>query len=64
METTETDREHGTVTAIAKKGRNDAATWREVSDLIAGKAWPIAGVQMDTGRLDEVFRRITQGDAA
>ena len=64
VETTETDREHGTVTAIAKKRRDDAATWRQVSDLVTEKAWPIAGLQMETGRLDEVFRSITRGEAA
>jgi ABC-2 type transport system ATP-binding protein len=64
VETTETDREHGTITAIAKKGKDDAATWRQVSDLAADKSWPLTGLQMETGRLDEVFRSITRGEAA
>ena len=42
----------------------DAATWHEVSDLVNDKDWQIAGLQMETGRLDEVFRQITQGEAA
>jgi len=64
VEATEADREHGSITAIARKGEDDAAAWRQVSDLVADKAWPIAGLQMETGRLDEVFRTITQGEAA
>jgi len=64
VEATETDRQHGVITAIARKGKDDAATWRQVSDLVAEKAWPIAGLQMETGRLDEVFRSITRGEAA
>ena len=64
VEATETDRQHGVITAIARKGKDDAATWRQVSDLVAEQAWPIAGLQMETGRLDEVFRSITRGEAA
>ena len=34
VEATETDRQHGVITAIARKGKDDAATWRHVSDLV------------------------------
>ena len=64
VESTESDRDHGTVTAISKRDAADAATWHEVSDLVHDKDWQIAGLQMETGRLDEVFRQITQGEAA
>ena len=64
VDSTEVDRDHGTVTAISKREAADAATWHEVSDLVNDKDWQIAGLQMETGRLDEVFRRITQGEAA
>ena len=64
VDTTESDRDQGTITAISKRDAADAATWHEVSDLVNDRDWQIAGLQMSTGRLDEVFRRITQGDAA
>ncbi len=58
---TESDRDHLSITAIAAGAGHDAATWREVADLVADKALPVNGIQLETGRLDEVFRRITQG---
>jgi ABC-2 type transport system ATP-binding protein len=64
VETTESDREHRTVTAISRQDVADAAAWHDVSDLVNGADWQISGLQMETGRLDEVFRQITQGDAA
>jgi ABC-2 type transport system ATP-binding protein len=63
VDATEVDRDHGLITAIASKGKEEAATWRDVSDMVAEHNWPIAGLQMETGRLDEVFRQITQGEA-
>jgi ABC-2 type transport system ATP-binding protein len=64
VETTETDDDHYSVTAIARPDSPDAATWREVSDLVNGNDWNISGLQLEAGRLDEVFRQITQGDKA
>ena len=64
VDSTETDRDHGTVTAISKRDAADATTWHEVSDLVNDKDWQITGLQMESGRLDEVFRQITQGEAA
>lgn len=64
VEATESDRDRGTVTAISRRDAADAATWHEVSDLVNDRDWQIAGLQMETGRLDEVFRQITQGEAA
>lgn len=59
VETTESDRENAMLTAIARNG--NAATWREVSDLVAEKGWSVQSMQLESGHLDEVFRRITGG---
>jgi len=56
---TESDRAHASMTAIPKNG--DSAMWREITDLIAAKGWSMESLQLESGRLDEVFRRITQG---
>lgn len=62
VETTESDRERRTITAIAAMTGKEP--WREVSDLIAEKRWQVASVQLEAGRLDEVFRQITGGAEA
>ncbi len=59
VETTESDRPHAQLTAIPRNG--SAAAWRDVSDLVADKGWRVESLQLESGRLDEVFRRITQG---
>jgi ABC-2 type transport system ATP-binding protein len=61
---TEADREHFSITAIAKGGGKDAEVLHQVSQLIADKNWDISGLQLETGRLDEVFRQITGGARA
>ncbi len=61
METTESDRDHHTITAIAASGKEP---WRDVSDLVAENDWTVASVQLEAGRLDEVFRQITGGAEA
>jgi len=62
--TTESDRERGMLTAIAANGSAYGATWRDVSDLVADKGWNIAGLQLQSGHLDEVFREITTAEQA
>ena len=64
VETTESDREHGSVTAISAEKGADMATWHAVTDLVNDKNWNIEGLQLEAGRLDEVFRQITRGDRA
>ena len=64
VETTESNSQHMTVTAIAKSGSADAETWRQVNDIVSGKGWSVTGLQLETGRLDEVFRQITGGAQA
>ena len=61
VETTESDRDHNTITAIAASGKEP---WRDVSDLVTEKDWIVASVQLEAGRLDEVFRQITGGAEA
>ncbi len=61
VETTESDRDHHTITAIPAGGKEP---WRDVSDLVAEKDWTVASVQLEAGRLDEVFRQITGGAEA
>jgi len=61
VDTTETDRNRATIIAIAKSGNDGTRTWRDVSDLAADKGWNLESMQLESGRLDEVFRHITQG---
>lgn len=56
---TETDRTHGTLIAMPRDSNSSA--WRDVSDLVSEKGWSVDSLQLESGRLDEVFRRITQG---
>jgi ABC-2 type transport system ATP-binding protein len=61
---TEADREHLAITAIARRGSEGAAVLQQVSQLIAEKGWNVGGLQLESGRLDEVFRQITGGARA
>jgi len=62
VEATETDRKHGSITAIARRGDAGLATWHDMSELVNSREWQIEGLQLEAGRLDEVFRQITQGE--
>ncbi|MGH8222447.1 MAG: ABC transporter ATP-binding protein, partial [Woeseiaceae bacterium] len=62
--TTESDRERRVITALPRDGSRNAATFGEVSGLVAERGWELSGLQLETGRLDEVFRQITGGPAA
>jgi ABC-2 type transport system ATP-binding protein len=44
--------------------RPDAVIIAQVSDLAAAKRWPVRQLQLEQGRLDEVFRSITTREAA
>ena len=61
---TETDRERNTLVALAIADDEQHATWRDVSELIASKQWKVTSVELEAGRLDEVFRQITGGAGA
>lgn len=63
----EHDHERGdapAIVALAKAGNSDARTWHDVSGLVKDRGWQIASLQLEAGRLDEVFRQITRGDSA
>jgi ABC-2 type transport system ATP-binding protein len=62
--TTEADRGRLTITALAKPGATDVEPLREISSLVADSKWNVASLQLEGGRLDEVFRHITQGAEA
>jgi ABC-2 type transport system ATP-binding protein len=62
VDTTESDREHGTITAVAKSGNDGAQNWHQITDLVNNSNWNISGLQLEAGRLDEVFRQITRGE--
>ena len=61
---TEADRAQKAITALAPGDAGATAAWRAVSDLAANERWPVASVQLEAGRLDEVFRQVTGGAAA
>ena len=61
---TESDRERNTLVALAKADDEQHATWRDVSELVASKQWKVTSVELEAGRLDEVFRQITGGAGA
>jgi ABC-2 type transport system ATP-binding protein len=64
VNSTETDHAHLSVTAIAKNGGRNAEVLQQVSQLVSDKGWDISGLQLEKGRLDEVFRQITGGARA
>lgn len=60
---TEVVPEQGLLTAIAERNTADGATWRDISALVATSGWSITEMQVESGRLDDVFRQVTQGGA-
>jgi ABC-2 type transport system ATP-binding protein len=61
---TESDRPLNTITAIPRADTGNVESWRDISDLAAARQWNVTGLQLETGRLDEVFRQITQSATA
>lgn len=61
---TESNRERNTLVALANADDEQHATWRDVSELVASKQWKVSSVELEAGRLDEVFRQITGGAGA
>ena len=64
VDSVEVDRGSRTITALARTETRDGETWQEVFDLISHQNWDITGLQLETGRLDQVFREITGGSHA
>jgi len=58
------DRAGATLRAIPHAGDAGANTWREIGNLVAERGWAVSSMQLESGRLDEVFRRITGGAEA
>lgn len=61
---TEIDARNHALLAIASSDDDEHAAWREVSNLVSEKEWSISSLQLEAGRLDEVFRQITGGAQA
>lgn len=53
--------EQSSLTVFPKKGES---IFSDIHQLIQKRGWPIDEIQVEHGRLDEVFRSMTQGDAA
>lgn len=62
--TTESDRQHRSLTALANTSAEPHAAWHEVSKLLATRQWAVASLQLDAGHLEDVFRQITGGPSA
>jgi gliding motility-associated transport system ATP-binding protein len=60
----ETDRAQRQITALPSAGKDATAAWRAVTALGEQSSWPVTSVQLESGRLDDVFRQITGGAAA
>lgn len=56
---TESNRSHRTIIALPASSNGNPGPWREISDLAAARQWPVASLQFQGGRLDDVFRQIT-----
>ena len=61
---TEIDPRNHALLAIANSGDDEHAAWRDVSNLVSEKEWSISSLQLEAGRLEEVFRQITGGAQA
>jgi ABC-2 type transport system ATP-binding protein len=64
VEMTEIDRVHNSILAIPRKGTVNSDSWREISDLMSVRHWKVTSLQLEGGRLDDVFRQITTGEAS
>lgn len=61
---TEGDRSRLSLVAVPKDNGASHAAWDEVSGLVSIKQWKISSLQLEAGKLDEVFRQITGGAEA
>ncbi|HEX7719512.1 MAG TPA: ABC transporter ATP-binding protein [Woeseiaceae bacterium] len=65
---TESDRAQRSIIAIPHATPQDKAAntalWSAISDLLAARQWAVSSLQLEGGRLDEVFRQITTGTAS
>ena len=49
------------VLALPVDAANGGAAWQDVSSLASSEGWPLHGMRLRAGHLDEVFRDITRG---
>ena len=61
VEHVEIDAPSRSVTAFP---RDDELILTSIGDLAGAKGWPLEQLQLESGRLDEVFRTITTQEAA
>jgi ABC-2 type transport system ATP-binding protein len=61
--TTEGNRDDAEIVALPED-TGSGRIWDDVSALAAEKAWATHGIYQESGHLNEVFRQITQGEAA
>lgn len=59
--TTESDRAERSIIAIPQDKAVNSELWRAIADLLAARHWTVSSLQLEGGRLDEVFRQITTG---
>lgn len=64
VEKAESDREHGRVIAVSRDGSADMQAFHDITGLVQEQNWSIESLQLEAGRLDDVFRQITRGDSA
>ena len=64
VETTESDRNACEIMALPRANGDGHAAWRDISSLVGDKGLDVDRMQLETGRLDEVFRQITGGAEA
>ena len=60
----ETDRDRRKLRAIPAADGPSDQPWRDISDLVANRGIDVAEISMESGRLDDVFRQITQSELA
>jgi ABC-2 type transport system ATP-binding protein len=60
----EKDPDSGAYVALADPGARDGRSFSEVTALVAAEEWDVTELQLESGRLDDVFRQVTQGGSA
>lgn len=58
---TESDAKKCSITALTTSDKDGTTSLRAVSGLLEQHNWPVTSLQLEAGRLDDVFRQITRG---
>ena len=64
VQETEADRTQASIIAIPRPDGGNVEPWREISELVTARGWHVESLELQGGRLDDVFRQVTQGAAA